>query len=90
MVDLPKKPARSVGPGDLHQFYVVDEGSFHVRGFVGTRAVDHVKQLHAMGETEYPLLKARWDKQDAEMATSKDTAVASKPPPGTGQPRAAP
>jgi hypothetical protein len=90
MVELRKKPARSVGPRDLHQFYVVDEGSFHVRGFEGTRAKDHVKQLHAMGETEYPLLKARWDKQDAEMAAPKDTAVAAKPAADTGKPRSAP
>lgn len=52
----------------MHQFYRVDDGSFHIAGFVGTRAADHVRQLHAMGETTYPYLKQRWEKQDAEEA----------------------
>ena len=56
----------------MHQFYKVDDGSFHIAGFEGTRAADHVRQLHAMGETAYPYLKARWDKQDAEERTSVD------------------
>jgi len=52
----------------MHQFYRVDDGSFHILGFEGTHAADHVRQLHAMGETTYPLLKSRWDKQDADEA----------------------
>ena len=60
MVALQKTPAASVGPRDMRQIYVVDEGSFHVRGFEGTTARDHVLQLHAMGETLYPYLKERW------------------------------
>lgn len=64
--NLPKKQCSIDGPRPkMHQFYKVDEGSFHIQGFEGTRASDHVRQLHAMGETTYPYLKARWDKQDA-------------------------
>jgi hypothetical protein len=75
MMDLPKTQAVATGPKNMHQFYTVDQGSFHIRGFEGTQAVDHVKQLHAMGETMYPYLKARWDKQDAdEAATAKHAA----------------
>lgn len=66
MLDLSKTPATAIGPRDLHQFYSVDRGSFHIRGFEGTQAIDHVKQLQVMGETTYPWLKARWEKQDAE------------------------
>lgn len=54
----------------MHQFYKVDDGSFHIAGFEGTRAADHVRQLHAMGETTYPYLKARWEKQDAALNSS--------------------
>jgi hypothetical protein len=64
MISITKTPAVATGPRDMHQIYTVDEGSFHVRGFEGTLASDHVKQLHAMGEISYPWLKARWDKQD--------------------------
>jgi hypothetical protein len=64
---LKKKQCSIDGPRPkMHQFYTVDEGSFHIHGFQGVRAADHVRQLHAMGETTYPYLKSRWDKQDAE------------------------
>jgi hypothetical protein len=68
MLELTKTAAVATGPRDMHQIYVVDQGSFHIRGFEGTQASDHVKQLHAMGETMYPWLKARWDKQDQDAA----------------------
>lgn len=66
MIDMPKQPAVTTGPRNMHQFYLVDQGSFHIRGYEGTEAADHVKQLHAMGETMYPYLKARWDQQDKQ------------------------
>jgi hypothetical protein len=88
MLDMTKTSAPATGPRKMHQIYTVDQGSFHIRGFAGTRAADHVKQLHAMGETAYPYLKARWDKQDAEEV--KSTAVIANAPPSTGQPRAQP
>lgn len=89
MIDQQKTPAVALGPRDMHQIYVVDKGSFHIRGFEGTQASDHVKQLHAMGETIYPWLKARWDKQDEEAPapTSKPSATRAVPQPS---PRAAP
>jgi hypothetical protein len=70
MLDMTKTPAIVDGPRDMHQIYAVDQGSFHIRGFEGTQASDHVKQLHAMGETIYPWLKARWDKQDEAAAAA--------------------
>ncbi len=62
MIEQPKTPVATVGPRGMHAIYTVDEGSLHVRGFEGTQASDHVKQLQAMGETLYPLLKERWDR----------------------------
>jgi hypothetical protein len=62
MIAVSPTPAVATGPREMHQYYIVDEGSFHVRGYEGTQASDHVKQLHAMGEITYPWLKARWDR----------------------------
>lgn len=76
MVQMTKTPAIAPGPGDMRQQYVVDEGSFHIRGFEGTQAADHVKQLQAMGDTAYPYLKARWDAGNVEEHRS-----AAPPPP---------
>lgn len=72
LTQMTKKQCSVDGPRPkMHQFYTVDEGSFHIHGFQGVKASDHVRQLHAMGETTYPYLKARWDKQDAEEATPR-------------------
>lgn len=68
MLSLSKTANDGVGPRAMHQIYVVDDGSFHVRGFEGTTAPDHVKQLQAMGEISYPWLKTRWDEQDRTRA----------------------
>jgi hypothetical protein len=71
MTSTPKTPSSNVGPREMKEIYAVDKGSFHVRGYEGQTAKDHVKQARAMGETLYPFLKARWDKQDvaAKQAT---------------------
>lgn len=97
MTEMSKVPAVATGPHEMHQIYAVDKGSFHIRGFEGTRARDHVIQLHAMGETVYPWLKERWDKQDEEAkdastsSTSAPTAGPERAPElGPPQPRAAP
>ncbi len=80
MIALEKVPAVMTGPHDMHQIYAVDKGSFHIRGFEGTRAKDHVIQLHAMGETVYPWLKARWDKQDEEAAAAPQSNATPNAP----------
>jgi len=61
LIDEPKGAPPASAPRGLHGIYAVDKGSLHVHGFEGTTAADHVKQLHAMGETMYPYLKARWE-----------------------------
>lgn len=70
MTALPKTEAVKTGPRDLHQLYTVDDGSFHVRGFEGTQASDHVKQLHVMGEIAYPLLARRWAAEETASGPS--------------------
>ncbi|MBX3206947.1 MAG: hypothetical protein KF764_18015 [Labilithrix sp.] len=89
MVDMTKTEAISTGPREMHQIYTVDDGSFHIRGYEGTHASDHVKQLHAMGETVYPWLKARWEKQDEEAVAGGAGGAAAKPR-GAASPRTSP
>jgi hypothetical protein len=61
----------------MHETYTVDRGAFHVKGYEGVTAGDHIKQITAMGETLYPYLKARWAEQDA----APPPAVAGATPP---------
>jgi hypothetical protein len=72
--------SKLVGPRDMHETYVVDRGAFHVKGYEGVTAGDHIKQIHAMGETLYPYLKARWEQPEAGGATAA-AARASAPGP---------
>ncbi len=82
MTSIPKTPARGTGPKPgMKETYVVHQGSFHVTGYDGMAAGDHVNQIKAMGDTLYPYLKARWDAQDA---------AEGKRPLDNGQPRASP
>lgn len=61
-VSVPKSPATGTGPLGMRRTYTADTGSLHVAGFDGMTAGDHVKELHAMGESAYPYLKTRWSK----------------------------
>ena len=69
MTSLEKAPSSATGPRNMHEIYTVDRGSFHVRGYEGVTAQDHIKQIHAMGETLYPYLKTRWDDEPKTAAT---------------------
>lgn len=80
MTSLQKTPSSATGPREMHEIYLVDRGSFHVHGYEGQTAGDHVKQIHAMGETLYPYLKARWDKQDAAAETTAKTGTSDSAP----------
>ena len=81
MTSLSKSASSGIGPRNMHEIYTVDRGSFHVRGYEGTMAKDHVNQLRAMGETLYPYLKKRWDEQDERLAAQRRA---------NGQPRSSP
>lgn len=70
-----KTPSTNVGPRNMHETYVVDRGAFHVKGFEGVTAGDHIKQINAMGETLYPYLKARWEQPESSAATAAAPAA---------------
>lgn len=78
MTSLQKMPSARLGPREMREIYAVDKGSFHVRGYEGQTAKDHVKQIRAMGETLYPYLKDRWD---AAAAATKQTSPAARAQP---------
>ena len=63
MTSSTKTPSKLVGPRNMHETYAVDRGAFHVKGYEGVTAGDHIKQITAMGETMYPYLKTRWEQQ---------------------------
>ena len=65
-----KTPSTSVGPRNMHETYVVDRGAFHVKGYEGVTAGDHIRQINAMGETLYPYLKTRWEQPEPGAATA--------------------
>lgn len=69
-----KEPSGSVGPAGMHETYDVDRGSFHVKGYAGVLAGDHVKQLQNMGETSWPYLKERWE---GSVTTGANRALAA-------------
>lgn len=69
MAAIPKIPSDQTGPGEMRTTYEVDRGDFHVKGYRGVTAKDHVAHIKSMGETMYPYLKARWTKPAADAAT---------------------
>ncbi|MDB4938997.1 MAG: hypothetical protein JWP87_5969 [Labilithrix sp.] len=76
MTSSTKTPSKAIGPKEMHETYAVDRGSFHVKGYEGVTAGDHIKQITGMGETMYPYLKARWEAGDG---AGGGTAVRSAP-----------
>lgn len=68
-----------VGPRNMREIYSVDHGSFHVKGYDGLRAGDHIRQIQAMGETLYPYLKNRWEPSIANTATAPRAAEQMTP-----------
>ncbi len=77
MTDNPKTPSHAVGPRNMKETYTVDRGSFHVKGYEGIAAGDHIKQIHAMGETLWPYLKTRWDAGRTAQATTSTTRTSA-------------
>jgi len=85
MSSVTKSPASGTGPRTgMKETYAVDQGSFHVKGYDGVAAGDHVNQIRAMGETLYPYLKARWDTAPPGEDAKREDAK------GQGQPKASP
>ena len=76
MTSSTKTPSKLVGPRNMHETYAVDRGAFHVKGYEGVTAGDHIKQITAMGETMYPSLKTRWEQSEPAGATAAARAGA--------------
>ena len=65
MTSSTKVPTDIIGPPNMHAIYTVDRGNFHVKGYQGVLAKDHIRQISFMGETLWPYLKTRWDRDSA-------------------------
>jgi hypothetical protein len=59
-VGVAKSPLEADGPRGMKAIYESHEGDFHVAGYRGVTAKDHMNHVHGMGETLYPLLRDRW------------------------------
>jgi hypothetical protein len=55
-----KMPTQAIGPRGMRTIYESNRGSFHVGGFEGQTAKDHIDHIKAMGETLLPYLRDRW------------------------------
>jgi hypothetical protein len=63
LTGLPKSATSiMVGARNMKEIYESHLGSFHVKGFEGTQAKDHVDQIHSMGDTVFPYLRDRWSR----------------------------
>ena len=49
-LNLKRRAAVASGPMSMHQLTAVNTGGFHVRGYSGTTAPDHIDHIHAMSE----------------------------------------
>jgi hypothetical protein len=55
-----KVPAQATGPRGMRGIYESHRGSFHVAGFEGQTAKDHIDHIKGMSETLLPYLRERW------------------------------
>ena len=55
-----KTPTQAIGPRGMRQIYASDVGSFHVAGYEGQTAKDHIDHIKGMSDTLLPYLRDRW------------------------------
>jgi len=60
-----KVPTQATGPRGMRAIYESHRGGFHVAGFEGQTAKDHIDHIKGMGETMLPYLRQRWESKDA-------------------------
>jgi hypothetical protein len=56
-----KVPTQAVGPRGMRAIYESHRGGFHVGGFEGQTAKDHIDHIKGMAETLLPFLRERWE-----------------------------
>ncbi|HEX3344540.1 MAG TPA: hypothetical protein VHS09_08190 [Polyangiaceae bacterium] len=60
-----KTPTDATGPRGMRGIYESHWGSFHVGGYEGQTAKDHIDHIKGMAETLLPYLRARWSSPSA-------------------------
>jgi hypothetical protein len=63
LASVEKGSPPSSSPRSMHALYQIHRGDFYVTGFEGRGVSDHIDHIWAMGETMFPLLAARWNRQ---------------------------
>jgi hypothetical protein len=61
-----KTATEAVGPRGMRAIYESHRGSFHVGGYEGQTAKDHIDHIKGMAETLLPYLRARWSASSTE------------------------
>jgi hypothetical protein len=56
LTSLEKQPVNAIGPRGMRPVCESTRGDYHVEGFEGQTASDHIDQIKAMGETLLPYL----------------------------------
>jgi hypothetical protein len=62
LTDMEKVPTDVPGPRGMRPIYESHRGDFHVEGYEGQTAKDHIDHIRAMGETLLPYLRERWSR----------------------------
>lgn len=62
MLALPSASSHVEGPRKMRETYAANRGDFHVHGYEGLTAKDHIDHIWAMDETEFSYLRARWER----------------------------
>jgi hypothetical protein len=62
LTEMSRTPTASPAPRGMHPIYGSHRGDFHVEGFEGTTAKDHIDHIKGMNETLFPFLLARWSR----------------------------
>jgi len=60
VANVDKVPNVAIGPRGMHEIYESHRGDFHVQGFEGQTAKDHIDHIKGMAETLLPYLRERW------------------------------
>jgi hypothetical protein len=60
LTEMRRTPTAAPAPRGMRPIYDSHQGQFHVEGFEGTTAKDHIDQIKGMDETLLPFLLARW------------------------------
>jgi hypothetical protein len=58
--NVDKTPTQAIGPRGMRQIYASDQGNFHVAGYEGTTAKDHIDHIKGMSDLLLPYLRDRW------------------------------